>query len=138
MKRVINGHRYDTSTAKKIGTDSYSNGSDFDYWEETLYKNKAGLYFLYGEGGPRSRYAETVGQNEWAGGEKIMPISENAAKEWGEDVLDADVWEATFGAVDTDMVQISATIPLELKEKMEAEKAKRGETTAELIIRVLK
>ena len=25
MKRVIEGHRYDTDTAKKIGTDGYSN-----------------------------------------------------------------------------------------------------------------
>ena len=46
--------------------------------------------------------------------------------------------QSKHAEVDTDMVQISATIPLELKEKMEAEKAKSGETTAELIIRVLK
>lgn len=56
MKRVIEGHRYDTDTAKKIGTDGYSNRSDFDYWEETLYKTKSGFFFIHGEGGPRSRY----------------------------------------------------------------------------------
>ena len=52
MKKIINGRKYDTETAKEIGY--WSNGypcSDFNHCEETLYLKKTGEYFLYGEGG---------------------------------------------------------------------------------------
>ena len=60
----------------------------------------------------------------------VVAYENSTVEAWNSSTVKAEV--------DTDMVQISATIPLELKEKMEAEKAKSGETTAELIIRVLK
>lgn len=52
MKKIINGKKYDTDTAKEVG---YSNNgllsTDIDYIEETLYQKKTGEFFLYGEGG---------------------------------------------------------------------------------------
>ncbi len=48
MKKIINGKRYDTETAKLIGSDGYSNPSDFNYWSEDLYQKKTGEFFLYG------------------------------------------------------------------------------------------
>ena len=102
MKKIINGKRYDTDTAKEIGCASYSNPRDFNYWCETLYRKNTGEFFLHGEGGPRSRYAVTIGQNEWSGGEKLIPLSIEAAQKWAEENLSADDYEKLFGIVEED------------------------------------
>lgn len=46
-----------------------------------------------------SNYAESYG-NERYGGEKIIPLSENEAKEWAERNLDVEEYEAIFGEVE--------------------------------------
>ena len=102
MKKIIGGKRYDTETADFMGSDSYSNTRDFHYWYEGLYRKRNGEFFLYGEGGAASKYAETVGQNEWCGGEKIIPLSVEKAKEWAEKHLSCDTYEKIFGAVEDD------------------------------------
>ena len=101
MKKIINGKRYDTDTAKEMASASYSGSvRDFAYWEETLYRKSTGEFFLYGEGGPASKYARPVGQNNWSGGERIMPLTLEEAQEWAEKYLDADEYEEIFGEVD--------------------------------------
>lgn len=112
MKKIIGGKRYDTDTAKEMGYASYSNPSDFSYWRETLYRKNTGEFFLHGEGGPMSRYAETVGQNEWSGGQKIMPLSIDAAQEWAEEHLDGDEYEQIFGAVEDNLEKRTCTFSL--------------------------
>ena len=43
MKKIINGKRYDTETAEKIGVwDNARSISDFDCCEETLYRKRTG------------------------------------------------------------------------------------------------
>ena len=49
-----------------------------------------------------TKYAQTVGQNEWSGGEKIIPLTADAAREWAEKHLSADEYEAAFGIVEDD------------------------------------
>lgn len=100
MKKIINGRRYDTDIAKEIGTYSYSNPTDFHHWTETLYRKRTGEFFLYGEGGPMSKYAESIGQNEWEGSQKITPVSTDAARKWAEDYMDADEYERIFGVIE--------------------------------------
>ena len=57
MKQVIEGKRYDTETATKIGEGGgKAYPGDFHYYSEALYVTKKGSYFLAGEGGPLSRY----------------------------------------------------------------------------------
>lgn len=97
MKQIISGKLYNTATAKLCGIDSYSNGRDFSYWREELYRKKTGEFFLYGEGGPSSRYSRSCGQNEWCGGEKISPMTEAEAREWAEKHLTADEYIEIFG-----------------------------------------
>lgn len=97
MKKIISGRIYDTDTAKELGSDSYINPRDWHYWGETLYQKRTGEFFLYGEGGPLSRYARETGQNSWSGGEKIIPLSAAKAREWAEEHLDGDEYEAIFG-----------------------------------------
>ncbi len=99
MQRIINQKRYDTKTAKALGSDGYGNPGDFEYFEETLYRKKTGEFFLYGYGGARSRYAKQLSANTWAGGERIIPMTEEEAREWAEKHLSAEEYEETF-AVD--------------------------------------
>lgn len=103
MKKIINGKVYDTNTAQRVGY--WSNNltyRDFSWCEETLYRKKTGEYFLHGEGGPASRYAEAVGTNSWGSGERIMPLTYKEASEWAEKHLDGDEYEQIFGAVSED------------------------------------
>lgn len=100
MKKIINGRKYDTSTAKWIAKDwSDFPKTDFSYWEESLFRKKNGEFFLYGWGGAMSKYSKQIGQNEWMGSEKITPVSIEEAKTWGEEHMTTEAYEATFGAV---------------------------------------
>lgn len=127
MNKIINGKRYSTDSAKEMGYDSYSNPTDFAYWVETLYRKNTGEYFLHGEGGPMSRYAETIGQNQWTGGEKIMPLTVEAAQKWAEEHLTADEYESIFGEVEETATK--RTVSLSLTESA-IEKIKRGAAEA--------
>ena len=101
MKKIIDGKMYNTETAEECGF--WSNGysrSDFDFCEETLYRKKTGEYFLYGEGGPRTRYSRECSRNSWCGGEEIVPLTEDEARNWAEHHLDADKYIEVFGDVE--------------------------------------
>ncbi len=64
---------YDTTKAEAIGHRAFSYYGDPAGYEETLYKTKGGLYFLWGLGGADSPYNA---------GEDICPITEKKAKAW--------------------------------------------------------
>lgn len=112
MKKIIDGRRYDTDSAKYLAESIYSNYSDFHYWKETLYRKTTGEYFLHGEGGPMSRYATATGQNSWSGGERIMPMSIEDAQKWAEEHLDGDEYEKLFGAVEDENTKRVVTYSL--------------------------
>lgn len=101
MKKIIDGKKYDTETAKRLGFYSnYGSWRDFNHFEETLYQKKTGEFFLFGEGGPLTRYAESCGDNSFSGGSRIIPLTEEKAKAWVEKNLSADEYEALFGEVE--------------------------------------
>lgn len=104
MKKIIANKVYDTATATFLGSASArgTSRSDFQHWTEELYQKRTGEYFLYGAGGPMTKYAVSAGQNSWAGGKKIMPLTYDSAREWAEKHLDADQYEAVFGVVSED------------------------------------
>lgn len=98
MKKIINGKTYDTEKATAIYT--RDNG---DYGingiKETLYRKRTGEFFLHGEGGANTRYAEQDG-NSWKGGSAITPMSFNEAKEWAEEYMPAEEYEVVFESAD--------------------------------------
>lgn len=97
MKKNINGRRYDTDTAKKIGKwDNGLPGGDLDYISETLYQKRTGEYFLHGDGGARS-WAAVPDYDAMASGERIRPLSEEEARDWCERRLNAEAYEAIWG-----------------------------------------
>ena len=103
MKKIIKGRLYDTDTAERIGY--YTNGSDcrsYLWFEETLYRKKTGEFFLHGNGGPTSRYAECTSPDGHAfrSGEAIVPQTIDQAKTWAERHMDADDYIEVFGEVE--------------------------------------
>ena len=128
MKKIISGKKYDTGTAAGLGSDS--NGGDwgdYSHWEETLYRKRTGEFFLHGEGGPMSRYAETVGANEWSGGSRIMPMTWGEARKWAEEHLSADDYEEIFGEIEEDESKVAVSIRVSAAT---LEKAKRAAAQA--------
>lgn len=100
MTKIIDGRKYSTSTATFIGEDGYSHPGDFSWWSEELYVKKTGEFFLYGEGGPMSGYCEYRGNNEYGGSAKIIPMSEDEAREWAEAHLSYETYVKFFGDVE--------------------------------------
>ena len=140
MKKIIDGKRYDTKKAKAIGSDSYSNRMDFNYWEETLYQKRTGEFFLHGEGGQSSKYAESIGQNEWSGGSKLIPLSFDKAKKWAEDHLDADTYESAFGEIEesTDRTIVTFSLPTDAIEILKRMASQTGKNQSDIIAELLR
>lgn len=113
MKKIIKGKVYDTDTARCVGGDG--GGDGFSRWSEDLYQKRTGEFFLFGEGGPATKYAEYVdGNNAWSNGSKIIPLDAKAARQWAEEHLDADDYMALFEVPDEDDAErtaISALLP---------------------------
>lgn len=97
MKKVINGKKYDTETAKKIGEDSGFWSSSFRYYNEELYQKSNGEFFLAGEGGPMTKYGVQIDSNTKGSGSKITPLTDEEAKEWVERVCSYDTYCELFG-----------------------------------------
>ena len=140
MKKIINGRRYDTDSAKALAEASYSNRSDFNFWEETLYRKSTGEFFLYGEGGPASRYATAVGQNSWSGGSRIMPMSTQEARSWAEKNLSGDEYEKIFGSVeeDTSKKVVTFSLPQDVIEKVKREASSQNITLSEYVAQIIR
>ena len=113
MKKIINGRSYDTETAREVASWGNAGGrNDFAHLEETLYQKKNGEFFLFGEGGPMTKYAVSTGQNTWSGGSKIIPLSYDSAREWAEEKLSADEYESIFGEIAEDDSRVTVTLSL--------------------------
>ena len=113
MKKVINGKVYDTETAELVAR--WSNGqstSDFDYCAEDLYRKRTGEFFIHGDGGASSKYAVSYGNGFWGGGEKITPLTYEAAQKWAEEHLSGEKYEAIFGEVAEDESKTAVTLSL--------------------------
>lgn len=137
MKKVIKGKLYDTDKARRLGFDGQGDG--FSRWYEELYQKRTGEFFLYGEGGPMTRYAVSVRDNEWCGGEKIIPLSVDKARAWAEEHLDADAYAAIFGLPDDDAqpVTLNINLPAALMARVRANAAERGMSVTAYLTEVL-
>ena len=68
-------HTYDTDKSTELGTRAFGVYGDPAGYEETLYKNRQGFFFVLGRGGDASPYAD---------GEDIRPLSADEAEAWQE------------------------------------------------------
>nr|DAG24005.1 MAG TPA: plasmid partition protein ParG-helix-helix, dimer, DNA binding, CELL [Caudoviricetes sp.] len=121
MKKIIGGSRYNTETAQRLGThENNCLPNDIYYRGQDLYRTKAGKYFIhnYGNGFP-------LPDGFWGWGEEITPVSEDDARQWAEEYLDGDAYEAAFGEV-TEDARLNVLLPQELLDKLDARAAADG------------
>lgn len=100
MKKIINGKLYNTETATELG--SYQapfTYSDFNWWQETLFIKRTKEYFLFGESHASSKYNQRYADG-WGPAEKIIPLTEDEARDWAEEFLEADDYMDIFGEVE--------------------------------------
>ena len=98
MNQIINGKKYDTETAKKIGR--YADAWH-DYFEE-LYVKSTGEFFLFmpvTSGVLEEHINELDANRSLSIAPVLYPLSKDAAKEWVSKVMDADTYENLFGEV---------------------------------------
>lgn len=139
MKKIINHRRYDTDSAQFVGSAQWGPASDFAHVEEELYRKRNGEFFLYGSGGPQSKYAVSVGQNEWSGSDQIIPLTMESADEWAQENLSAEQYEGTFGTVSDEggEVLIGVRISAAAKRLLDLEASRSGDTQAAILDRLI-
>ena len=112
MKKIINGKKYDTETAKLVAEYYSDYGKrDYRYYEEHLYQKRTGEFFIYGLGNADSAYKHAM-LDGWDGGEKIIPLSWEAARQWAESHLSDEEYEVVFGDVDENDGRSSVNLSL--------------------------
>jgi hypothetical protein len=97
MQQIIDGLKYDTEKADKIGDlDNGYYANDFNHWHGTLYRTKKRKhYFLAGRGGPMSMFARSCG-NSTSGSTGIIVLDSCEALALCEDQLEPEVVEQFF------------------------------------------
>ena len=115
MVKIINGKKYSTETAERVGFYSNSPGrNDFHWVEESLFKKRTGEFFLFCEGGPASIYCTWIDSHNRTSGDRIIPMTFEEARRWAEEHLEAEEYEEIFGEVEeglevVEMIQGTAT-----------------------------
>ncbi len=92
MKATIEGTRYNTDIATKIGTgrSSQTKKESPEFWTATLYQRPNALdYFIAGKGNSMSIFR---------GSERIIPMSTASAKIWASWFLSTSEYNSHFGA----------------------------------------
>ena len=141
MKKIINGKLYNTDTARQVGTWSNSaDCSDLSWVEESLYQKKTGEFFLHGQGGPNTRYAQQLEASHWTSGETISLISYESAQKWAEEHLTADQYQAVFGEIseDSSMVSLNLSLPAGLVDSIKRDAYRLGMTVSDYVANKMK
>jgi hypothetical protein len=82
MKSIIDGKLYDTEKAEEIAEwENMQNCTDFHWYYERLFVTTKRNYFLHGQGGAASRYAESGGGIS-SGSEAIIALTDDEAFDW--------------------------------------------------------
>lgn len=103
MKRTLRGRLYDTDSATLIG--EYTNSAlPSEQFTEQLYIKKTGEFFLYGKGGPDSKYNKFV-RNTYYPNEKIIPLSYDQAEQWAIAHLSNIKYNRYFGDIAEDNIK---------------------------------
>ena len=79
MRQVIDGKIYDTDKAVLITIYQFNTNGDMNWVREELYRTPNGRFFLYGNGGRMTEYAEKNGAVT-----KLVTLSEADGIAWAE------------------------------------------------------
>lgn len=136
MKKYIDGKKYDTATAKEVGSVSHGSRRDYGWYQETLYRKKTGEYFLHGEGHAASPYKErNEAMNMWGPGSAIRPMTFDEARAWAEENLSGDEYEEIFGEIADDDTEclISAIVKASSRERLRRTMEQTGKTAGQIL-----
>jgi hypothetical protein len=82
MRKIVDGKIYDTEIAERIAERKTGYGrGDFNWCEETLYRTKKGRWFLAGQGGAMTRYAQGSDVYQTSSLD-VIPLTQGEAVEW--------------------------------------------------------
>jgi len=134
MIKIINGAKYNTESAKKIGSKEIGESGNSTWTKETLYRTNSGKYFLHGEGGEETKYRAHIGNNRWYCGEEIIALDRVTAQTWAKENLTGE-----FGTVeDTKKKLVSFKISLATVRKIRSLAEEKGITQTELLEQVFR
>jgi hypothetical protein len=140
MIKIISGKKYDTSTAKPVGQWENDNlPGCIDYVEEQLFRKRTGEFFLYGYGGPNTKYGNAIPDNGRISGSEIIPLTYQAAQKWAEEHLTTDEYEAIFGEIEEDdtKTQLSVSITTAAAEKVKRDAARAGVSVSAYVDQII-
>lgn len=144
MNKVIQGKRYDTDKAERVGKwENTWDSRDFSYHGEELYRKRTGEFFLYFPRGAGRDDYERYGciDDLWAedGCEALRPLTYEQAAEWAARRLDADAYESIFGEVceEDGNVAVSLSIPVRLKADLERRASASGLSQSRIVADLL-
>ena len=134
MEKIIKGKTYDTDRATCIGKFLSGDPEDFEHYIEMLYVKESGEFFLYGEGGPLSKYA-AKNESRWDSGWDISPMPYDKARKWVSKHLSQDECKNIFREIveDESKRHIDLHLSGDVISKIEILAACRGITPSELI-----
>ncbi|MFO0802654.1 MAG: hypothetical protein U0791_05970 [Gemmataceae bacterium] len=82
-KYILEGRVYDEDDAELVHEyESRHPQTDLRWVRESLYKTQSGRFFVTGEGGSNSHFAETEDEQWWSPGEGGYLLSDAEALEW--------------------------------------------------------
>lgn len=139
MKKLINGKRYNTESARYIGEYEPPYAvNDFKWYKETMYRKQTGEFFLHGEGNGDSPYAEKY-IDGWGQGEKLVPLKEEEAKKWAEDHLEVDAYDMVFTHNKADEEKLfTVWLPINIYEKVKSTAESKNVSMRDIVINQLK
>ena len=96
-EQIINGKFYSTDTAIPLaGFCTSFRRNDPRQYEEILYRKTNGEFFLFGQGGSMSKYANCSGRIR-TGDSRITPLSPAEARTWCKNNCAPRAYELIFG-----------------------------------------
>lgn len=126
-KKVIDGRRYDTDTAREVGKSTYID--EAHRWIETLYRKNTGEYFLH----------RWIGNGEKVFEEWLIPVTIGAAQDWAKDNLTAEEYKQLFESSEDSQTKRIVTFSLTEAtiEKISQTAVRNGCSKSEVIERVM-
>ena len=82
MIKVINGKTYNTKTAARVcSVSSPVSMSNFNWFSETLYRTPKGAFFIVGQGGPKTQWADVAEDRSRGYGAGLLLLESDEARE---------------------------------------------------------
>ncbi len=117
MNQIIKGKRYNTESAREVGTTSRGVGQAHE--TETLLRKRTGEFFLHAVGGPESRYARRTAHGRYEPGERLIPLTDDEARTWIVTYMGEEICAYEFSAPESEQpIRLSVIVSPEELDKL--------------------